>query len=675
MMRPPAAIRAHRPHLPHHPHPRPETPWHRYASVLALPLALVATVLAYWPGLAGDFLFDDYVNLNALGRYGGVHDLQTLLFYLTSGIADPTGRPVAMASFLLDAQDWPADPFPFKRTNLLIHSLNGVLLYSVLVALGRRLNQDVDRVRIAALGATALWLTSPLWASTVLYVVQRHAMLAALFTLAGIRAWIGSRNAFDSGNARRGWLLALLAVPVFGCLAGLSKANGLLLPILLAVLESSVLRTSGPTHPAQKHANRLLIWLPALLLLAWLGWHAMQTGLDGTRGRPWTLEQRLLTQPRALCEYLWQLFVPGLNATGVFADGFTPSQNWHSPWTTLPALLAVGIMATTALVLRWRQPIVAASLGFFLVGHIMESSVVMLELYFEHRNYLPAALLFWPLAWWLASPTRFRRWLLAGLIGYASLMLLTTAAQARLWSNPLTLALTWAEQNPHSARAQAHAFHEERAAGRDAAAEQRLAALLDDNPYEPQFALNLLNLRCEQGRAGESDVARAAAAITASRGLARDINYHWLSSALLPSSGAACAVLAEAHLERLIDAATTQAGQPGNNAESRAREQRLLGHFALRQQNCDAAVQAFDSRISEQPRPEFVQSHVVLLASKCSPSYALLHLDRYLELGAPVSRASSPMLRVRDHIMQSWWNTHWETLRVTLEAETGQMTD
>src|SRR5690606_20369482 len=103
-------------------------------------------------------------------------------------------------------------------------------------------------------------------------------------------------------------------------------------------------------------------------------------------------------------------------------------------------------------------------------GHIMESSVVMLELYFEHRNYLPAALLFWPLAWWLASPTRFRRWLLAGLIGYASLMLLTTAAQARLWNNPLTLALTWAEQNPHSARAQAHAFHEERAAGRDAAA-------------------------------------------------------------------------------------------------------------------------------------------------------------------------------------------------------------
>lgn len=655
--------------MPDHHISRIGIPRLRYVYALIFAFMLLSTSTAYWPGLSGEFLFDDYVNLNALGRYGGVRDLQTLLFYLTSGIADPTGRPVAMASFLLDARNWPADPLSFKRNNLFFHLVNGLLLYTVLAALGRRLSQDANRVRVVALITTALWLMNPLWVSTVLYVVQRHAMLAALFVLAGIRTWVGSRNAFDSGNVARGWGLAILAVPIFGTLAGLSKANGFLLPILLAVLELSVLRTSDHTKSAQKWASRLFVWLPALLILFWLGWYATQTGLDGTRGRSWTLEQRLLTQPRALCEYLRQLFGPSLNATGVFADGFSSSQDWRQPWTTLPAFLTISLMAGAAWGLRRRLPLLSAALGFFLAGHLMESSVVMLELYFEHRNYLPALLMFWPVAWWATAPGRLRRWLLAGVAIYAGLMLLTTAAQARLWSDPLTLALVWAEQNPGSPRAQAHAFNQERAAGRDVAAEQRLTSLLEHTPTEPQFALNLLNLRCDQGTVSEYDVERAADAIAASGGLIQDINYQWLSAALVSGSTAACTHLSEAHLSHLLDAATARAGQPGESAESRARKQRLFGEFAIRRRDCSSALEAFDSRVALQPRPEFVQSQVVLLANSCDANDALAHLNGYLEAGAPVSLAPSPMLRLRDRIMRSWWNTHWWQLRNTLEAE------
>lgn len=658
--------------MPHHPYPEIEPVWHSRLPALAVALLLLLVGLVYWPGLSGGFLFDDHVNLNALGRYGGVHDLQTLLFYLTSGIADPTGRPMSMASFLLDARDWPADPFPFKRTNLLIHLANGVLLYSALSALGQRISQSQGRARIAALLATALWLANPLWVSTVLYVVQRHAMLAALFVLAGVRAWIGSRNAFDAGRTTRGWLLALLAVPVFGVLAGLSKANGLLLPLLLAVLELSVLRTPDTALPARKWACRLLVWIPAIALLVWLGWHATQIGLDGTNGRPWTLEQRLLTQPRVLCEYLKQLFIPGLNAIGIFADGFAISRDWMAPWTTLPALLAVGTMAVAAWNLRQRLPVAAAALGFFLAGHAIESSVVMLELYFEHRSYLPAVLLFWPLAWWASTPGHLQRWLLAGMIGYASLMLLTTTAQARLWSNPLTLALTWAHQNPNSARAQTYAFHQERAAGRDSAAERRLSELLDNDPKEPQYALNLLALRCEQGRVKDSDVTSAAKAISASHGLDLDITYQWLSGALLPGSDAACAQLPAVSLEYLMETAITEADQSGHSVENRAREQRLLGYSALRRQDCDAALQSFNSRTRIQPRPEFVQTQVGLLATKCSPTHALAHLEFYLSAGTPVSPAHSPMLRFRDRLMRKWWDSHWKDLQTVLNEDVNQ---
>src|SRR6185369_12245469 len=79
-------------------------------------LALAVAALAFWalaPGLSGGFLFDDYVNLTALGDYGGVRDWTTLGLYLTSALGDPLGRPLSMLSFLLDASTWPAAPRPF----------------------------------------------------------------------------------------------------------------------------------------------------------------------------------------------------------------------------------------------------------------------------------------------------------------------------------------------------------------------------------------------------------------------------------------------------------------------------------------------------------------------------------------------------------------------------------
>jgi hypothetical protein len=88
---------------------------------------MVMTVLAYWPGLSGPFMLDDYGAIAALGKYDGVRDWETFKAYVFGGHSGPTGRPVSLLTFLIDSQNWPADPWPFKRTNLIIHLLNGVL--------------------------------------------------------------------------------------------------------------------------------------------------------------------------------------------------------------------------------------------------------------------------------------------------------------------------------------------------------------------------------------------------------------------------------------------------------------------------------------------------------------------------------------------------------------------
>ena len=102
---------------------------------------LVITLCVYKPGLSGTFLFDDYANLPSLGNYGPVDNWTTFTHYITSGAADPTGRPLTLLSFLVDANDWPADPYPFKYTSVLLHLLNGALLTWLLLRLGRALGR------------------------------------------------------------------------------------------------------------------------------------------------------------------------------------------------------------------------------------------------------------------------------------------------------------------------------------------------------------------------------------------------------------------------------------------------------------------------------------------------------------------------------------------------------
>ncbi len=83
---------------------------------------------AYYRGLSGPFLLDDWGTLAKLGAYGPVNNFTTWVSYLTAGIAGPSGRPIALLPFLIDARNWPANPWPFKLTNVLIHLLNGALL-------------------------------------------------------------------------------------------------------------------------------------------------------------------------------------------------------------------------------------------------------------------------------------------------------------------------------------------------------------------------------------------------------------------------------------------------------------------------------------------------------------------------------------------------------------------
>lgn len=236
----------------------------RIASVVAPAIGcifiLVFAYFIYLPGVSGGFLFDDYPNLQHLGDLGGVVDWETFRSYVLSGFSGPTGRPLSLASFLLDDNTWPSEAAWFKKTNLLIHILCGLQLCWATLLLLRNLKDVIEtQAQYIAILACALWLLHPYMVSTTLYVVQRMAQLATLFCLAGIVLYLYGRLQL-SIRPRRAYTLMSLGLVAGTLLATLSKENGALLPLLVLVIEFCLPKEGRPAW----QWRALFLWLPSL---------------------------------------------------------------------------------------------------------------------------------------------------------------------------------------------------------------------------------------------------------------------------------------------------------------------------------------------------------------------------------------------------------------------------
>lgn len=420
------------------------------AVFLLFTLALTFTV--YVPGLHGGFLFDDFPNLKELGTYGGVIDYNSLRAFVLSGFSGPTGRPLSLLSFLLNDNTWPSQAYSFKLTNLWIHLLTGLVLCWATLQLLRLYGvPERPAVWIAVL-SSAIWLLHPYFVSTTLYVVQRMAQLAALFMFAGIAGYLHGRLLLQS-RPRAAYVWMTVSVGLGTLLAVLSKENGALLPLLIVVIEFSQPRKAVTPSPV-KWWSALVIWLPALLVVGALA-RMIDFSPDAWPSRSFNQPERLLSEARIVWEYLFHLFVPQIEARGLFQDGYDISHGWFSPATSFFGVIGVFVLLSSAVLLRRRWPFYGLAVLFFFASHLMESTVVGLELYFEHRNYVAAGFLFLPVAVALVllaekAKPRVSITVIAAIFAVLTFM---TWQRANLWSDTEKLELYWALSTPESPRA------------------------------------------------------------------------------------------------------------------------------------------------------------------------------------------------------------------------------
>lgn len=631
-------------------------------------LSLTVAWVAYAPGLHGAFLFDDAANLPALGASGPVDNAPTLLRYLTSGRADPTGRPLSLASFLVDAHDWPASPYPFKRTNLLLHLLNGALLFLTLRGIGLAMKFERRRADAAGVISASIWLLHPFFVSTVLYIVQREAMLPATFALLGIVCSLKSRSAYLEQRRLIG-ISWLTGIGICTLLAFLCKANGILVPLLVLVIHAVLPADQSLSGAAHQRALRIALVPIATITVAYPLWIALVSiGAPPIPIRGWSVTQRLLTEPTILLDYLAQLWLLKPIDSSLMHDDIKVATSLISPWYTGVAVLTWAVIGTVTWRQRRRHPSLTLAVIFFLCGHLLESSSLALELYFDHRNYLPAMMMFWPVGIVL---TRWKSTVpLVGGVAIAVLLAALTYANASLWGRPLDLAVSWARAYPESARAQAYAAQMESAEGLWTQARRRIDAAEERFTDEPQIALNLLDIHCVIGGVTTSDLTYANEALANAEREPGPLLLNWFATAVELARHGSCPGLDREALSHLLDAAQANpkiAAIPG-------RRQDILharGLLALAWGEPDDALQLFDRALAEAPTPETALRQAASLASAGFPSQGSSHLEYFSTL-APVRvhtwRDGMPWIHDMVLERQRYWQTEIEHLQDALSS-------
>src|SRR5690606_4637951 len=137
--------------------------------------------------------------------------------------------------------------------------------------------------------------------------------------------------------------------------------------------------------------------------------------------------------------------LPKIQTSGLYHDNFVTSRSFLSPPSTLFAIICVLAAIGAASWKRRAAPFLSLAVLGYAAGHALESTYIGLEMYFEHRNYMPSVFIFFGIAAGLSALKVTRpRAAAVGFVLVAGWLTFATYQQVQLWKNPLMLSLIWA---------------------------------------------------------------------------------------------------------------------------------------------------------------------------------------------------------------------------------------
>ena len=425
--------------------------------VLAIAAIITSLVLCYHKGLEGPFVLDDLSSVS--NAVVDSLDINELLRVSTSDRSGIFGRSLSVFTFAVNSYFAGASTFAYKATNLTIHIITALLISKFLMAVFVRLNNcrqtfTTTELRYLALFCTAVWALHPLQVSTVLYVVQRMAMLSTLFSMLALLTYIYLRTQNHSSVKRGSLILVIIVSTVLACL---SKENGVLVIPQILLLEFAVIHGGMPIDRKLRRDRNAVITGAALfgLSLILLFLYKYHTAMfSGYIIRDYNMWDRLMTEPGVLLLYLKMILLPNLADMSLYHDTYPVQRSFNLlvglQFFTWISLIVMGY------IYRHRFPVLLFGVGLFLIAHSLESTVFPLELVFEHRNYFGLlgiiSIVGWAAMAALKSIGSARPAVVASL-GVLALLSFQTSLRSAEWSSAESFAKQALVRSPDSIRA------------------------------------------------------------------------------------------------------------------------------------------------------------------------------------------------------------------------------
>jgi protein O-mannosyl-transferase len=357
---------------------------------------LIILLVIYSNSFWGEWHFDDFANI-VNNPYIQIKSfswekIKNCIYGLTQ---ERPSRPLSYLSFALNYYCDGTNVFGYHLVNFVIHYLAAVFLFLFiyntlkLPLLRDKYNNIAYPI---ALLATFFWAVNPVLVTSVTYIVQRMASMTGLFYVMSMYLYLKARTTEKTTHSIILFIFSVLA----GLASILTKENAVILPVSILLFDLSLIQ--GITKEKVKKFIKFSI-LPFLVILivGLIYTGGFSNAVSGYEIRDFTMLQRLLTEPRVILFYLSLLFYP-ISSRLTFLYDIEVSRSFFQPWTTLPAIFLILLAIAFAFYIAKKRPLISFCIIFYFLNHLIEGSFFNLELIYEHRNYLPAMLLFIPVA-------------------------------------------------------------------------------------------------------------------------------------------------------------------------------------------------------------------------------------------------------------------------------------